>query len=105
MIRFRISAPMQLALVFFLFGIIWIIFSDILSLYLAKNNLNFLLRVQTYKGVFFMFISSVFIFIVSRRIFSRQKELQHQLNDERIRYKNDLALEVFNAQERERKKI
>ena len=105
MIRFRIPAPMQLALVFFLFGIIWIIFSDILSLYLAKNNLNFLLRVQTYKGVFFMFVSSVFIFIVSHRIFSRQKELQHQLNDERVRYKNDLALEVFNAQERERKKI
>lgn len=105
MIRSRISPPMQLALVFLLFGIIWIIFSDLFSLYLSKNNLGFLSRVQTYKGVFFMFIGAVFIYAVSRRIFKRQQELQLQLNEERIRYKNELALEVFNAQERERKKI
>lgn len=105
MIRSRMSPPLQLALGFLVFGIIWIIFSDFLSIYLAKNNLNFLLRVQTYKGVFFMFLGAVFIFIASGKIFSRQKELQQQLNEERIKYKNDLALEVFNAQERERKKL
>jgi signal transduction histidine kinase len=103
--RPRVSPPLQLALVFLLFGILWILLSDLLSEYLAKNNLNFLLRVQTYKGVFFMFIAAVFIYAVSRRIFNRQQELQQQLNEERIRYKNDLALEVFNAQERERKKL
>lgn len=105
MIRSRMSPPLQLAIGFFLFGIVWIIFSDFFSLYLAKNNLNFLLRVQTYKGVFFMFIGAVFIFITSRRIFARQQELQLQLNEERIRYKSELAKEVFNAQERERKKL
>lgn len=105
MIRSRVSPPLQLALVFLLFGIIWIIFSDLFSLYLSKNNLEFLLRVQTYKGVFFMFIGAVFIYAVSRRIFNRQQELQIQLNEERVRYKNELAIEVFNAQERERKKI
>ena len=105
MIRSRMSPPLQLAIGFFLFGIVWIMFSDFFSLYLAKNNLNFLLRVQTYKGVFFMFIGAVFIFITSRRIFARQQELQVQLNEERIRYKSELAIEVFNAQERERKKL
>lgn len=105
MIRTRMSPPLQLALIFLLFGITWIILSDFLSLYLAKNNLNFLLRVQTYKGVFFMFIGAVFIFVISRRIFARQQELQQQLNEERLKYKSDLALEVFNAQERERKKL
>jgi signal transduction histidine kinase len=105
MIKSRISPPMQLALVFLLFGISWIILSDLFSLYLAHNNFNFLLRVQTYKGVLFMFLSAVFIFVVSHRIFMRQQELQRQLGDERNRYKNELAREVFNAQEHERKKI
>jgi signal transduction histidine kinase len=96
---------MQLALVFLLFGILWIVLSDLLSMNIANNSFSFLTRVQTYKGVIFMFIGAIFIFIVSRRIILRQQALQQELNDERIRYKNELGLEVFNAQERERKKI
>jgi len=105
MIKFRLSLPMQLALIFLLFGILWILLSDLLSMNIAHNSLSFLSRVQTYKGVIFMFIGAIFIFIVSRRIILRQQALQQELNDERIRYKNELGLEVFNAQERERKKI
>ena len=105
MIKFRLSPPMQLAIVFLLFGILWIILSDLLSVNMAHNNLNFLTRVQIYKGVLFMFIGAIFIYIVSRRIILRQQALQQELNEERIRYKNELGLEVFNAQERERKKI
>jgi len=105
MIKFRLSLPMQLALVFLLFGILWIVLSDLLSMNIANNSFSFLTRVQTYKGVIFMFIGAIFIFIVSRRIILRQQALQQELNDERIRYKNELGLEVFNAQERERKKI
>jgi signal transduction histidine kinase len=96
---------MQLALVFLLFGIIWIVLSDLLSRSIAHNNLSFFTRMQTYKGVFFMFIGAIFIYIVSRRIFLRQQALQQQLNEERIVYKNEIALEVFNAQESERKKL
>lgn len=105
MIKFRISAPLQLALVFLLFGIAWIILSDLLSVYISHNNLTFLSRMQTYKGVLFMFIGALFIYIVSRRIITRRQELQQQLNEERLRYKNELSQEIFNAQERERKKI
>jgi signal transduction histidine kinase len=105
MIKSRLSPPMQLAIVFLLFGVIWIILSDLFTLYVARNNFNFLLRVQTYKGVLFMLVAAVFVFLVSRKIFMRHKELQQQLSEERNRYKNELALEVFNAQERERKKI
>lgn len=96
---------MQLALVFLLFGIIWIVLSDFLSVSMANNNMNFFSRVQTYKGVLFMIIGAIFIYIVSRKILLRQQVLQQELNDERNRNKNEIALEVFNAQERERKKI
>jgi signal transduction histidine kinase len=105
MIKYRFTPPMQLALVFLLFGVVWIILSDLLSMNIAQNNLNFLSRVQTYKGVLFMFLGAIFIYIFSRKIFLRQEGLQQQLNEERNRYKNELALEVFNAQEKERKKI
>ena len=105
MIKSRLSPPMQLALVFLLFGIIWIVLSDLLSVSMANNNMNFLLRVQTYKGVLFMFMGAIFIYIVSRKILLRQQALQQELDDERNRNKNEMALEVFNAQERERKKI
>lgn len=105
MIRNRISLPMQLALIFLLFGMIWIMFTDNLSLGIARNNLSFLSKVQTYKGVLFMVIAATFVYFVSRRILRKQGLLQEELNQERLRYKNALALEVFNAQELERKKI
>ena len=105
MFKSRLSPPMQLALIFLLFGTVWIVFTDFLSLDLAHNNLSFLSRVQTYKGVLFMLMSAIFIFFVSRKIIRKQHVLQEELNKERLRYKNELAREVFNAQEQERKKL
>jgi two-component system sensor histidine kinase UhpB len=96
---------MQLAIVFLLFGTIWIVLTDLLILNISHNNLSFLNRFQTYKGVLFMCIAAWLIFFVSRKILRRQTALQQELSGERIKYKNDLALEVFNAEERERKKI
>lgn len=96
---------MQLALVFLLFGTVWIILTDVLLINLANNNLSSITKFQTYKGVLFMSISALLIYVVSRSIIKKQYELQEQLNNERNTYKNQLAMEVFNAQEQERKKI
>ncbi|MBA4166448.1 MAG: hypothetical protein H0X41_02700 [Chitinophagaceae bacterium] len=105
MINRKLSPSMQLALVFLLFGTIWIMLTDNLTNTLAHKNFSFLSSLQTYKGVLFMLMSSLFIFLVSRRIFVRQETLQRELTDERLRYKNELAQEVFHAQELERKKL
>jgi signal transduction histidine kinase len=105
MFKSRVSPPLQLALIFLLCGTIWILLTDVLTVNVSKNNIDFLSKVQTYKGVLFMLLGSMFIFLVSRRIIRKQYQLQDQLNKERIRYKNEMALEVFNAQEHERKKI
>lgn len=101
----RLSPPMQLAIIFLLFGVLWILLTDILLLNMASNSLAFVTRFQVYKGVLFMIISAMVIFFVSRRIFERQKLLQQALAEERIHYRNELAQEVFNAQEAERKKL
>lgn len=105
MIKSRISPPMQLALIFLLFGISWIIFTDGLLVSFANSDVSVWSRLQMYKGVLFMVMGAVFIFFVSRTIINRQSELQEELNKERIRYKNELAIEIFNAQEIERKKL
>lgn len=105
MIQSRLSPPMQLALTFLLFGTIWIMLTDFVSLDKVNNNLSLLSRVQTYKGILFTLISAILIFFVSNRIFRHQRSLQQALNEERFHHKNQLALEVFNAQEAERKKL
>jgi signal transduction histidine kinase len=105
MINRKLSPSMQLALVFLLFGTIWIILTDNFSGTLAHKNFSFLSSLQTYKAVLFMLMSSLFIFLVSKKIFVQQQLLQRDLTEERLRYKNELAQEVFNAQEMERKKL
>ncbi len=105
MIRSRLTPPMQLAIVFLLFGTLWIIITDLLIINISENKFAFLSRFQMYKGVLFMCIAAALIFFVSRRLLRKQQQLQQELGDERIRYKNELALEVFNAQEHERKKM
>jgi signal transduction histidine kinase len=96
---------MLLALIFLLFGTFWIMLTDFASLYIAHNNFLFLSRVQTYKGVLFMAISAALVFFVSRKIINKQHQLQDELSEAKLRYKNELAREVFNAQEQERKKL
>ncbi len=68
-------------------------------------DFDFFLRIQTFKGIFFMCLSAGFIYVVSRRILARQRLFDQQLKDQEQRYGNELAQEVFKAQESERKKI
>ncbi len=105
MINRKLSPPMQLSLIFLLFGIAWILLTDILFLNLANNNFLALSQSQTYKGLLFIIISSLLVYFTSLKIFARQRQLQQALAEEKILYKNQLAQEVFNAQEGERKKL
>src|SRR5688572_24293127 len=105
MISRRISPAMQLGVIFLLFGVVWVTLTDIILLRISNQSAHFLSRFQTYKGMLFMIISALLIYFVGRKIFARQQALQQVLNEERIAYRNDLAQEVFNAQEAERKKL
>lgn len=105
MINRKLSPPMQLSLIFLFFGITWILLTDIFFVNLANNNFSALSRSQTFKGILFVVISALIIYIASLKIFARQRQLQQALAEEKILYKNQLAQEVFNAQEGERKKL
>ena len=103
--RFRLSPAMQLALIFLMFGLGWVLVTDFLLMRIAEDNIAFLMRFQTYKGFLYISISALLIYFVGKAMFARQKMLQDKLADERTHYRNELALEVFNAQEGERKKL
>jgi signal transduction histidine kinase len=105
MVKRRFSPSIQLALFFILFGTTWIILTDSISILIANNDLAILSHFQTYKGVLFVFLSAGFIYLVSRRILERHQALELQLNGEILRHKDQLAQEVFDAQEMERRKL
>lgn len=100
----KLSPAIQLSCIFLIFGIFWILLTDSL-LGNISHNFSVLSRLQLYKGVLFMVISALLIYFVSQRFFSRQEALQQRLAQERVLYRNELAREVFNAQEAERKKL
>lgn len=101
----KLTPSAQLALIFLIYGALWILLTDFISSAVASTNLDFFYRIQTFKGIFFMSLSAVFIYVVSRRILARQRHLDQQFKDQEQRYGNELAQEVFKAQESERKKI
>jgi signal transduction histidine kinase len=101
----KLSPSFQLALMFLLFGTIWVMFTDPVSANLANNNPATINQLQSLKGSFFMLIAAALIYFVSRKIFAKQEMLLQQLSEQKANYKNDLAKEVFRAQEGERMKL
>lgn len=105
MIFRKLTPPAQLAIIFLLYGTLWILLTDFLLSSIASMDVGFFQRLQTFKGMFFIVLSAGFVYFVSSRIISRQRTLDQQLKEQEQRYENELAQEVFKAQESERKKI
>jgi diguanylate cyclase (GGDEF)-like protein len=80
-----------IAAIYFIFGVLWIYFSDTVVAALTSNSYQLTL-LQTYKGLFFISITSIFLFLISYRFFY----LQHLVYSE---HKNNLleAKEKFDT--------
>ncbi|HTE08695.1 MAG TPA: ATP-binding protein [Flavitalea sp.] len=101
----KLSPSTQLALWFLVFGTSWIMFTDSVLAGIAHYDLDEMIRIQTFKGAFFMLGASLVIYYVSRKFFVRQEVILRQLSEQKIFYKDQLAREVFKAQETERMKL
>lgn len=64
----KVSFSLKLALIFLVFAVLYIIFSDKLTLSVSKNNLQLYNQLQTYKGIVFVVLSSLLIYAVSARM-------------------------------------
>lgn len=104
------TSSIKLAVIFLVFGITWIITSDLISRQLTHNDLELYSMIQHSKGVLFMILAATLIYFGSRRIFtdiefSRDKWLQQRLEEEKEKHNQEMAKAILHAQEAERKKL
>ena len=79
-----LSPALRLALIYAFFGALWILVSDRLSFYLVPD-LQLVERLQTYKGWFFIAVTSVLLWLLATRFLSQVRaaeEALHRLNRE-----------------------
>src|SRR5271165_2897340 len=77
-----LSPALRLAVIYAFFGALWILVSDRISFYLVPD-LQRVERLQTYKGWFFIAVTSVLLWLLAKRFFSQVRaaeEALHRLN-------------------------
>lgn len=125
-----LSSSIKLALVFLVFGVAWILGSDLLLLSVTRGDLDLYSQLQHWKGILFMVLAALLIYFVSRRLNAsieaarRHRDemqnryntlsmttndtvcaLQRQLAEEQSRHEKEMAQGILQAEEAERKKL
>ena len=73
-----LSPALRLALIYAFFGALWILVSDRLSFYLVPD-LQQVERLQTYKGWFFIAVTSVLLWLLAKRFLSQVRAAEEAL--------------------------
>ncbi len=112
----KLSPVIKIPLYYLAFSTIYILLSDKLVADISKQNAELNQQLQSLKGICFVILSALFIFILSRKYFkqlkesfSRKEDLLNNLNSTReeffkqqLNFRKTLALSVIDAQESER---
>ena len=64
----KLTPSLKLATTFLLFGVTWIMVTDVISLDLSNGNSSLFKNIQHLKGIFFIVISAILIFFLSKRL-------------------------------------
>ncbi len=76
--RFFALAPLKICIVYFVFGILWIIFSDQLFLSLTMPHGDLIL-ISSIKGILFIVVTTVLLFLLIRHFTRRLQEKNKEL--------------------------
>lgn len=85
----------KIALLYFLIGFLWILFSDqfILSISVSAKATTLL---QTYKGWFFICITAILLFLLVRKEIRKENKIEEELNKAKIKAEeSDLLKTAF----------
>lgn len=82
----RLPLEARLALIYMLFGGLWIILSDRLLAALSPSPAS-LTRLQTYKGELFVLASAALIYVLLGRALARQRSAEERHREEEARYR------------------
>jgi two-component system, NarL family, sensor histidine kinase UhpB len=81
----KLSSPLKLALIFLLFGIIWVFATDFIASNSSKNQTD-VERFQSYKGLLFMVLSASLIYFVSKKLYGNIEKARRQQEEALQRY-------------------
>jgi two-component system, sporulation sensor kinase A len=78
--------PTTITMLYFIIGSCWVMFSDEIVLTFFKD-LEIIIKIQTYKGWFFIFITSTLLFLLIHKSRSQLLEKQTALKESEARYR------------------
>ena len=67
----KIPVAVRLSVGYFTLGVLWIVFSGQLAERIANGDASRMQVIEQYKGIFFVLISTVFLFFISRNLYRR----------------------------------
>lgn len=82
----KFKFELRITLSYFLFGLIWIFFSDKL-LELFVSDLDFITDIQTYKGVFFVLVTSLYLYFFIKKHMLSLRQAKSKLVESETHYK------------------
>jgi diguanylate cyclase (GGDEF)-like protein len=75
----KIARPIRNIVVSYsIFGILWILFSDILAVFFI-NNLGFYQKFQSVKGIIFIFVTGIFLYFLLNKNLKKLEEKEEKL--------------------------
>jgi two-component system sensor histidine kinase UhpB len=92
----HLSSSHKLALIFLVFGIIYVLFSDYITLWFSGGNISQYNRIQHYKGVVFIFFSACLIYVVSKKL-NASIDKANREQEEALRRYNVLGMATNDA--------
>jgi two-component system sensor histidine kinase UhpB len=82
----KLTPSLKLALTFLLFGVTWIMVTDFISLDLSNGNSSLFTNIQHLKGIFFIVISAILIFFLSKRLHEHIDKANKKMEEALKRY-------------------
>ena len=82
----NIRFEFRITLIYLVFGLLWILFSDEVLDMLEKDD-SLLTQFQTYKGAFFIFVTSVFLYLLVKSHMQRLRHAKSKLIESECHYK------------------
>jgi PAS domain S-box-containing protein len=80
------NSSLRIASIYFLLSLLWIMISDNVLLFFINNDLNLLSHLQTYKGIIFILVSSIVVFLLVNQNLRKRSALHNELKKEKDHY-------------------
>ncbi len=72
---------LRLSIGYFIIAVIWIVFSDSILHDLFSFNTSFLILAQTYKGLLFVSLTAIILYLTLRREFAKRRQIYKSLSE------------------------